>query len=50
MYFPVHKNLILSFLDEIEPSIHTNHGVKIDPKRIIVDNPTEEEYEQRGND
>ena len=45
---PVHKNLILSFLDEIEPSIHTNHGVKIDPKRIIVDNPTEEEYEQQA--
>lgn len=36
------------FLDEIEPSIHTNHGVKIDPKRIIVDNPTEEEYEQQA--
>lgn len=45
---PVHKNLILSFLDEIEPSIHTNHGVRIDPKRTTVDDPTEEEYEKQA--
>lgn len=29
---PIHKHLILSLLDEIEPSIHENHGIKIESK------------------
>ena len=46
---PIHKNLILSFLDEIEPSIHTDKGVKIDSKyNINVDNLTEEEAAEQA--
>ncbi|MEJ8763698.1 ThiF family adenylyltransferase [Phocaeicola sp. HCN-40430] len=32
--FPIHKNLILSYLDKIEPSIHNNNGVKIEPMKV----------------
>lgn len=32
---PIHKNLIISFLNEIEPSIHANHGVQISESRNV---------------
>lgn len=45
---PIHKSLILSFLDQIEPSIYTDHGVRIKSvpeSPFIPDFDALEEYE-----